>query len=102
MGAKRMAVEIHFEWDARKAAANKRKHGISFELAVQVFDDVFVEREVEGDEHGEVRWQAIGQIGRALVHVTYTTRDEEGIEVIRIISARRATKRERRAFEGST
>lgn len=95
-----MSSNICFEWDARKAEVNRRKHGISFELATQVFDDEFVEKNIEGDEHGEIRWQAVGQIGRALVRVTYTTRDEEGVEIIRIISARKATRSERRSYEG--
>jgi uncharacterized protein len=95
-----MASEIYFEWDPRKAEANIGKHGISFELAIQIFDDEFAERNVEGDEHGEIRWQAIGQVGRALVRVSYTSRDEEGIEIIRIISARKATRSERRTYEG--
>jgi uncharacterized DUF497 family protein len=92
-----------FEWDPRKAEVNKRKHGISFPLAVQVFRDPFAEREVEGDEHGEIRWQVVGQVGRALLRVTCTIREEkEGAEVIRIISARRLTPRERRAYQGDT
>ncbi len=92
--------EREFEWDIRKAESNERKHGIGFPLAARVFDDPFVEKEVEGDEHGEIRWKAFGQIGRAIVRVTYTARDRKGIEVVRIISARKATRSERRACEG--
>jgi uncharacterized DUF497 family protein len=93
-------VGPRFEWDEPKAELNKRKHGISFPLATQAFKDPLAERKIEGDEHGEVRWQAIGQVGRVLVRATYTTREEEdGIEVIRIISARKLTPRERRAYE---
>ncbi len=94
--------EVRFEWDPRKAESNKRKHGISFSLAAQVFGDSLAEKEVEGDEHGEIRWTAIGQVGRLLVRVTYTTYEEEDCEVIRIISARKATPRERRAYQGYT
>ena len=97
-----MADEIRFEWDPRKAASNKQKHGISFQLAAQVFDDRFVEKEVESDEHGEIRWKAVGQVGRLLVRVTYTTYEKEDAEVIRIISARKVTPRERRAYQGHT
>ncbi len=96
------ADEPIFEWDARKAASNERKHGIAFALAAAVFGDVFAERKVEGDDHGEVRWQILRQVGRTLVRVTYTTRDEEGTEIIRIISARKATPGERRAYEGDS
>ncbi len=97
-----MASEIRFEWDARKAEANRRKHGISFLLAAQVFADEFVEREIEGDEHGEIRWQVIGQVGRALVRVTCTIREEAEAEVVRIISARKVTPNERRAYQGDS
>ena len=90
---------IRFEWDDRKAETNKRKHLISFPLATQVFNDPLVEQRIEGIEHGEVRWQAIGQVGRLLVRVTYTTFEEDDVEVIRIISARELTPRERRAHE---
>ncbi len=96
------ADEPIFEWDARKAASNERKHGITFALAAAVFADVFAEKKVESDDHGEVRWQILGQVGRTLVRVTYTTRDEEGTEIIRIISARKATPGERRAYEGAS
>ena len=97
-----MAKQRRFEWDPRKAERNKQKHGISFPLAMQVFGDIFVEMEFEGDEHGEARWQAIGQVGRALIVVIYTTREEEDIEVIRLIHAHKATRSERRAFEENT
>ena len=94
-------VGPRFEWDETKAQLNNRKHGISFPLVTQAFKDPLGERKIEGDEHGEVRWQAIGQVGRVHVRVTYTTREEEdGVEVIRIISARKLTPRERRAYEG--
>lgn len=94
-----MPKERRFEWDSRKAEKNKWKHGISFPLAMQVFGDILVEVEFEGDEHGETRWKAIGQVGRALIVVIYTTRDEEGVEVIRLIHAHKASRSERRAFE---
>jgi len=88
---------IRYEWDDHKAETNRRKHGIGFPLAMQIFSDPLVEERIEGDEHGEVRWQAIGQVGRVLVRVTYTTFEEDDIEVVRIISARELTPRERRA-----
>jgi len=93
--------DIRFEWDFRKAEANVRKHGISFASAAQVFYDRFVEKKVQGDEHGETRWAAIGQVGSTILHVTYTTREEENgeVEIFRIVSARRAARRERRRYE---
>src|SRR6185295_11381135 len=90
---------IRFEWDNRKAETNKRKHEIGFPLATQVFNDPLVKHRIEGDENGEVRWQAIGQVGRVLIRVTYTTYEEDESEVFRIISARELTPRERRTHE---
>ena len=91
-----------FEWDHKKSEANRRKHGISFELAKRVFADSLAERRIEGDDHGEIRWQIIGQVGGALIRVTFTEREEEETEIVRIISARRLTRREHRAYEGNT
>ena len=92
-------AEPVFEWDQGKARANLRKHGVAFELAALVFRDVFVKKDVQGDEHGEIRWQATGQVGRTVLRVIYTTKDEEEFEIIRLISARKATRSERRAYE---
>jgi uncharacterized DUF497 family protein len=91
----------HFEWDGHKAKLNLRKHGIAFEVAIHVFDDplVFVEQDRHID--GEERWQAIGTVGAfTLVVVAHTVRDDdEGNEIIRVISARRAERHERRRYE---
>jgi len=81
-------------WDAAKNAANIRKHAISFDDAVRVF-----ESDVEGwpDErfdYGEARWIAIGFAGGEETVVVYS---EEGNER-RIISARRATRKERELY----
>jgi uncharacterized DUF497 family protein len=92
-------TEARFEWHELKAETNKRKHRVSFPFAAQVFRDPLVDQAIEGDEHGEIRWRAIGQVGRILIRVTYTTREEEDITIIRIISARKADRRERRAYE---
>ena len=98
-------TDIRFEWDEAKNLANQRKHeGVSFQVAIQVFQDplhVSVQDRIEG---GEQRWQTIGVVQGVLfllVAHTVTEEDLEGgfIEVIRIISARRATPRERRRYE---
>ena len=91
---------MRFEWDSRKAASNIAKHGVSFTLAGEVWDDplhvVLPERIVDGEE----RWQALGHVdGMVLLVVAHTYRDDEGEEVIRIIGARRATRHERRDYE---
>lgn len=91
-----------FEWDPRKAKANRKKHQIEFDVARRVFNDPLRDRDIEGDEHGEVRWRTVGEIDGTLYVVSHTIReeeDEEGeIEIIRIISARRATPRESRKY----
>ena len=81
-----------FEWDEEKDRLNIDKHGISFEEAVQVFDDVHLSRVDTREEYGEVRDITIGMTaGTVLAVVVHTDRDE----AIRIISARKASKRER-------
>jgi hypothetical protein len=58
--------------------------------------------EMEGTDHGEVRWRATGEaFGRILV-VSHTLEDQGEIEIVRIISARKATRTECRAYEGQT
>jgi hypothetical protein len=97
-------MSTRFEWDPAKAAINLRKHAISFGIALRVFADPFALTEqirVEGDEQ---RWQTLGTVeGHLLVLVAHTIRDDEEdgrpIEVIRIISARRAGRKERQRYE---
>lgn len=90
-----------FEWDSVKAARNFQKHGIHFEEAALVFDDPLSVSEQDRIEEGEERWQTIGTLGGCLlVVVAHTVRlEDQDIEVIRIISARRADKHERRRYE---
>jgi uncharacterized DUF497 family protein len=93
---------IRFEWDPMKARTNRRKHGITFEEAVNVFDDPYALFDLDrtDDETGELRWQAIGLVeGMVLVLVAHTVREEHQGEVIRIISARRADRKERNRYE---
>lgn len=90
-----------FEWDEAKARVNWRKHGISFEMALRVFGDPFALTEQDRIEGGEYRWQTLGMAdGLMLLLVAHADReDEDGTEVIRIISARRVNRRERRRYE---
>ena len=77
-----------------------RKHGISFDVARLVFDDPDAISDQDRFEGGEYRWQTIGLVnGVRLLLVAYTVRDSRGDETIRIISARRATRREERRYE---
>lgn len=93
-------MAVRFEWDAVKAAANQRKHRVSFELAARAFADPFALTEQDRIEGGEYRWQTLGIAdGVLLLLVAHTVRDEADIEVIRIISARPATRPERRKYD---
>lgn len=97
-----MTNGIRFEWDPHKAAANVREHdGISFELAQLVFEDELQERSYRGNEHGEERWWTMGMVGSTVLVVVHTwiENDGEKEDIIRIISARRATASERRRYE---
>jgi len=91
---------MHIEWDESKNISNRAKHGVSFELAAQVFDDPYALSVAERVVDHEERWQTIGLVGDMLVLlVVHTWRSEENDEMIRIISARKATPHERRAYE---
>jgi uncharacterized DUF497 family protein len=93
-------MTLRFTWDETKAAIDRRKHHISFETAARVFADPFALSGQDRIEGGEYRWQTIGAIEGALVLlVAHTAHDEEGSEVIHIISARRATRVERKRYE---
>jgi uncharacterized DUF497 family protein len=91
---------MNFIWDSEKDAINRAKHGVSFETAVLVFDDPFhlsvVDRAVDSEE----RWRTMGQIGGLVILiVAHTYKEQNGEETIRIISARKATRSERRYYE---
>lgn len=87
------------EWDISKAESNFRKHGIRFEEAAWVFEDPLAIAVQDRFENGEQRWQTIGMVGGfLLVLVAHTIRFEDE-EIIRIISARRADRKERKHYE---
>jgi len=91
---------IRFEWDEAKAASNRRKHDIDFDDAAEVFYDPRAVSEQDRVVDGEARWQTIGMAGGVIILQVAHTVDERNLdEVIRIISARRATKKERRRYE---
>jgi hypothetical protein len=91
---------VRFEWDEKKNQANQKKHGVSFELAQRVFDDPLALSRLDRVENGEQRWQTLGLVGETVVLlVVHTVREEHSEEVIRIISARKATKHERGHYE---
>jgi len=92
-----------FSWDTRKARRNLEKHGVSFEEAVTVFADADA-LEWEDREHSEQepRWKRLGlSAGGRVVILVYTSRRmKDGNPTIRIISARRASRKERKAYAG--
>jgi uncharacterized DUF497 family protein len=88
-------TEGRFEWDAEKATANLRDHGVAFDEAVAAFRDPFgVERVDDREDYGEERINLLGMSGGVIFHVTYTERDDR----IRMISARRAVKHEQEDY----
>jgi uncharacterized DUF497 family protein len=92
---------VHWTWDPGKDRTNKRKHGLSLKTAQLVFDDPLAVSRLD-TSIGEERWQTIGMIGHVVIFVVHTSpgRDRaSGEEIGRIISARKATSHERRAYE---
>ncbi len=88
---------MKFQWDSNKASSNAKKHGVSFEEAVTVFGDpLAITISDPGHSVGEIRLLTIGQsrLQRLLV-VSHTEREGE----VRLISARLATRQERRNYE---
>ena len=95
---------IRFTWDEDKNRSNRRKHGLGFEEARHVFFDPLHLSRQDRVEEGEQRWQTLGQVGGvAIVLVAHTFTEasspDKPVEVIRIISARAATRRERKRYE---
>jgi uncharacterized DUF497 family protein len=93
-------VPLTFEWDSRKARTNLAKHGVSFEEAATVLGDP-LSLTIPDPEHSLTERRHI-TLGRAfnskLLVVVHTDRDDN----IRVISARRASRRERRFYEEGT
>jgi len=90
---------LRFEWDQKKAASNLEKHGISFEEAQRAFDDPFA-LIAPDDKHStplEAREWLIGESAPGVLVVVFTRR--KAGEVIRIVSVRKASKRERVIYE---
>ena len=91
--------QLRFEWDDRKAAANRRKHGVTFEEARTVFfDENALLRPDEDQSEGEGRFVLLGLSARLRTLVVCHCY-RQGEEVIRLISARRANAFERQQYE---
>jgi len=93
-------INMKFEWDDKKAEQNALKHGLSFETAAFAFDDPYAlimdDEKHSADEH---RQWLIGDSGEKVLVIVFTIRTPKGN--IRIVSARRANRRERRMYEES-
>lgn len=94
---------MEFEWDDAKAASNLRKHRVAFEDAISIFDDRHaVEREATTVD-GEPRFKRTGlSESGVLLTIIYTWRTADGSEVARVISARPASRMERRLYGDRT
>jgi uncharacterized DUF497 family protein len=86
---------LEFDWDERKSELNLAKHGIDFENAIEVFYGPIILR--RSDRNDEERWVAVGHSENRLIAVVFTRR----LDVIRIISARRARKNEEREYRNA-
>lgn len=87
---------MEFEWDENKNKKNIQKHGIDFNDAKEVFkDEKRVTYEDDRKDYGETRWITIGALFDAILSVVYTIRET----VIRIISARDASRTERKLYD---
>ena len=89
-------MHIDVEWDSRKAAGNRRKHGVSFDEAATVLLDPKALALEDRASVGEPRWVVVGMSECArLLTVVYTLRR---VDRIRLISARKATRREMASY----
>ena len=83
-----------FEWDETKSARNFRERGFGFDYAARIFLGPTLEQPDERRDYGEVRVQAIGQVGEDILFVVYTDRETAR----HIISARLASRKERKLW----
>ena len=89
---------MEFEWDENKNQHNFSKHRVDFADALHVFIDVNrVERLDVRYIYGEERWQTVGMTNQGVIFVVYTERDNG--KIVRLISARKAEKHEKLAYE---
>ena len=92
--------DVTWTWDSEKADTNRSKHGVSFETAALIFDDPFLLSDLDPYE-AEVRWRTLGMVLGVLLFVVHTEpRQETGSTALvgRIVSARKATRTERRGY----
>lgn len=94
-----MRVELEFEWDEEKARTNLAKHRVSFLTAAEVFANEILERIDSREDYGEVRFIALGRVETEVYRVVFTWRGEN---LIRIISAQKASRDEKEIYHRAT
>lgn len=87
---------MKLEWDEAKNRANVRKHGLDFADAEEVFRGLLLAYPDTREDYGEKRWSGLGMMGGRTVQIVFA---ERGPDTIRVISLRKATKREQKAYE---
>jgi uncharacterized DUF497 family protein len=87
---------MKLEWDEAKNRANIRKHGFDFADAEGMFRGLLLVSPDTREDYGENRWAGLGFVGGRLAQVVFT---ETGVDTARIISLRKATKREHKEYE---
>ena len=87
--------ELEFEWDETEARNNLGKHGVSFLTAAAIFSNERLERIDDREDYGELRWIALGRVGVEVYRVVFTWRGEN---LIRIVSAQKASKDEQEIY----
>jgi uncharacterized DUF497 family protein len=90
---------MRFEWDDKKAESNQKKHKVSFETAITAFDDPFalIAPDEKHSNEIEIREWLIGESDSGVLVVVFTHRAKGA--VYRLISARRASRKERKRYE---
>jgi uncharacterized protein len=84
------------EWDEPKNRINLRKHGLDFVDAEEVFRGALIVEPDVREDYGEDRWRGLGAVKGRIVQISFATR---GPEMVRVISLRKATSRERKEYE---
>lgn len=87
---------MKFEWDEQKRRANLRKHGFDFADVAEMFSGPMLVAPDTGDDYEETRWLGLGWIGGRLTKVVFVQKEPD---IIRVISLRKATRREHRNYE---
>jgi uncharacterized DUF497 family protein len=86
----------HFEWDETKNRSNVQKHGLDFSDAEEMFRGILLAQPDTRKDYGEMRWIGVGAIRSRIAVVVFA---ERGSETIRIISLRKASRRESKEYE---